>query len=143
MKFKRYNIFDLIELIDDLDRLRIIELLSNTEKKILNALGDADYNQLTQPELEKVTGIPPRTLKRLVPKLESFRLIFTFRDAIKVIGLNPALMQKKDIYRAVRLNLLRIAKLEEEHEHLEKRVVELEKLQVKYPTYLFEKTTTH
>lgn len=142
-KLKRYNIFELIELIDDLDRIALIEALSDTEKKILNALGDADYNSLTQPELLSITKIPERTLIRLVKKLESFGLLLTLRDAIKVIGLNPALMQKKDIYRAVRLNLLRIVKLEEKVAELEKlkpRVAELERIQRQREKTL---TTTH
>jgi Uncharacterized protein conserved in bacteria len=124
---KRYNIIDLIELVDDLERITIIEALSDTERKILQALSDSDYyNTLTQPELMQITKIPERTLIRLVKKLEALGLILTFRDAIKVIGLNPALMQKKDIFRAVRLNMLRIKALEQENEKIKSRVTELE-----------------
>jgi Transcriptional regulator len=123
---KRYNIFELLELIDDLDKVTVIEALSDTEKKILNTLSNSDYGTLTLPEIEKLTGIPNRTLRRLINKFETLGLVTSFRDAIKVIIINPAFLQKKDIYRAVRLNLLRIEKLETKVYTLENRVKTLE-----------------
>lgn len=116
---KRYNIFELLEMIDDLDKIVIIENLSDNERKLLSHLADCDYQEATLPDLQKVTGIPYITLKRVVQKLDALGLVTTFRDAIKMVILNPALLQKKDIYKDVRRNLLRIQNLEERVTDLE------------------------
>jgi len=130
---ERYNIIEMIELVDDLEKMISIEMLSNTEKKIIIALSEADYNYLSLPELEKITNIPNRTLKRLVVKLESFHIIQSVRDVVKFVELNPSFLKKREIFKWVRLNAIRIGRLEKtlgEHtleiDKLKKRVKELE-----------------
>ena len=134
MTFKRdYNIVDMSEMVDDLERLFTIESLSDTEKKIIVALSEADYNYLTLEHLQKRTRIPMRTLVRLVMKLEGFGILSSIRDVVKFVYLNPALLKKREIFHWVRLNAIRIGKLEEtvkqhtfEIEKLKGRVKELE-----------------
>ena len=134
MPFKKdYNIVDMSEMVDDLERLFTIENLSDTEKKIIITLSKADYNYLALEQLEKRTQIPYITLKRLVMKMESFGILSSVRDAVKFVYLNPALLKKREIFNWVRLNAIRIGHLEktvEQHtseiDRLKKRVKELE-----------------
>jgi len=128
-----YNIVEMTELVDDLEKMITIEMLSNTEKKIIVALSEADYNYLSLPELKKITHIPNRTLKRLVMKLESFHIVQSVRDVVKFVELNPSFLKKREIFKWVRLNAIRIGRLEKtlvEHtseiDKLKKRVKELE-----------------
>jgi len=128
-----YNIVEMTELVDDLEKMITIEMLSNTEKKIIVALSEADYNYLSLPELKKITHIPNRTLKRLVMKLESFHIVQSVRDVVKFVELNPSFLKKREIFKWVRLNAIRIGRLEKtlvghtsEIDKLKKRVKELE-----------------
>lgn len=68
----------------------VLSLLSDNEREIINTLGEAAH-PLSLPELSKDVGVSYRTLKRLVSKLEKKKLVFTFRDVIKVVSLNPVL----------------------------------------------------
>ena len=128
-----YNIVEMTELVDDLEKMITIEMLSNTEKKIIVALSEAEYNYLSLPDLQKRTKIPYITLKRLVMKLESFHIVQSVRDVVKFVELNPSFLKKKEIFKWVRLNAIRIGRLEKtlvEHtseiDKLKKRVKELE-----------------
>jgi len=128
-----YNIVEMTELVDDLEKMITIEMLSNTEKKIIVALSEAEYNYLSLPDLQKRTKIPYITLKRLVMKLESFHIVQSVRDVVKFVELNPSFLKKREIFKWVRLNAIRIGRLEKtlvEHtseiDKLKKRVKELE-----------------
>jgi len=128
-----YNIVEMTELVDDLEKMITIEMLSNTEKKIIVALSEAEYNYLSLPDLQKRTKIPYITLKRLVMKLESFHIVQSVRDVVKFVELNPSFLKKREIFKWVRLNAIRIGRLEKtlvEHtseiDKLKKRVKKLE-----------------
>jgi predicted transcriptional regulator len=68
----------------------VFSLLSNNEREIINILREAAH-PLSLLELNKKVGVSYRTLRRLVLRLEDKKLVFTFRDVIKVVSLNPIL----------------------------------------------------
>lgn len=71
-------------------REMVFELLSVNERIVVSALGKAAH-PLSLTELKKCVPFHYRTLKRVVRRLEKKKVVFGFRDVIKVVELNPVL----------------------------------------------------
>ena len=111
---KSYSLVELLELIDDLEKIQVIQSLSKKEKDVVSALERAtdSYNELTESQLIAITKIPKRTIIRILKRLELLKIIFTYRDVCKFVSLNPVFLEKKDLYRAIRLNAIRLHRVE-------------------------------
>jgi predicted transcriptional regulator len=79
------------------DALRelVFSLLSKNEKQIVDAL-DGSEHPLSLPELNKQVDFTYRTLKRIVKRLETKKILVGFRDVIKIVSLNSVLYDEYD-----------------------------------------------
>jgi predicted transcriptional regulator len=68
----------------------VFSLLSKNERGVVTVLGKAAH-PLSLSELNVNVKCHYRTLKRVVRRLEDKKIVFTFRDVIKVVSLNPVL----------------------------------------------------
>lgn len=73
----------------------VFNLLSKNERTVVHQLDIADH-PLSLNELRCQVLISYRTLKRIVKRLETKKVVVCYRDVIKVVALNSILMEEKE-----------------------------------------------